>query len=78
MAFGGFDLEGSGEMPRISGARVLMDFMSSAWAGSLRIGMGPPPWQTAITGARVLELGVDMLAKEDTGAGQVGWNISLY
>lgn len=59
-------------MPSISGTRVVMDFISSAWSGSFMTGMGPPPWHTDITGARGVELEVDMLEVEVIGAGQVG------
>lgn len=37
--------------PRIVGTIVDIDLISSACAGSLNKGIGPPPWHTATTGA---------------------------
>jgi hypothetical protein len=45
--------------PRIEGTLVVMDLISAACPGSFITGIGPPPWQTAMTGARL------MAGKED-------------
>lgn len=44
---------------RREGTRVLRLWVREAWEGSLRRGMGPPPWEMLITGARC---GEDMFA----------------
>ena len=53
MAFGLF----SDWRLRIAGTRVRRLLTTCSWLGSLRRGMGPPPWQIAITGARMIDLG---------------------
>jgi hypothetical protein len=40
--------------PRILGTFSVIDLIRSAWLGSPMTGMGPPPWQTAMTGAGIV------------------------
>ena len=40
--------------PRTFGILVLIEWISSLWPGSFMSGIGPPPWQTEMTGARAI------------------------